>query len=360
MKPALIAAPNFSSKLMPKSQKTLIIGPAWIGDMVMSQTLFKLLKQASPDTPIDVLSPAFSQQFLTRMPEINKTWVSPVGHGELGLKKRYALAKTLAQENYTQAIVLPNSFKSALIPLWAKIPLRTGWLGEARVGLLNDYRKLDKIAIPLMVQRFASLAFDRKHPLSDIALDALPMPQLHTDPALAQDCLTRLNLTADKPICILCPAAEYGPAKRWPAAYFAQIAKAQHAKGWQTWILGGPKDCAIATEIQAHCDNVCTDLTGKTQLTDAIDLMGVSQAVISNDSGLMHIAAALDKPLVVIYGSSSPAFTPPLTKRAKILSLNLPCSPCFKRECPLEHLDCLKKLNPDQVLSALEAMLKTA
>ena len=327
---------------MQKNNKILIIGPAWIGDMVMSQTLFKLLKQQA-DCEIHVLAPPWTASLCERMPEVTGILIAPFKHGELKLWQRYKFAKSLRSQHFDQAIVLPNSFKSALIPFWAHIPKRTGWKGEQRYVLLNDIRKLDKQKLPLMIQRFDALGLDAQEPVPD----KLPRPQLLHQPS-------QQRTLPQKPILALCPGAEYGPAKRWPAEHFAELAKAKLAQGWQVELFGGKNDQAITAEIQRLTNNKCIDWAGKTSILEAIDLLGEATAVVSNDTGLMHIAAALNKKLVVIYGSSSPKFTPPLSNQAKILSLNLECSPCFERECPLKHLKCLRNLTPDMVLNALD------
>jgi heptosyltransferase-2 len=320
--------------------KILVIGPAWIGDMVMAQTLFKVLKQRQPNAIIHVLAPKWTSPLLERMPEVDRVLISPFEHKELNLYKRYIFSKSLRCEAYDQAIILPNSFKSALIPFWARIPRRTGWRGEMRYWLVNDMRILNKSKLPLMVQRFAALGLNRNESLSE----HLPWPELLAQPS---------SKNIDQPVLILCPGAEYGPTKQWPAAYFAEVAKNKLAAGWQVWIFGGKKDQIIANKIQQLTDDTCIDFTGKTNLQEVIDLMPLANAVVSNDTGLMHIAASLHRPLVVIYGSSSPQFTPPLTKNAQIVSLNLSCSPCFKKFCPLRHINCLMNLTPEIVLEAL-------
>lgn len=337
-----------------KIHKILIIGPAWIGDMVMAQALFKTLKLHQPEVIVDVLAPAWSQGLLSRMPQVRRALVLPFKHGELNLRGRYRLARALREQCYDQAIVLPNSFKSALIPFWAKIPLRTGWRGELRWGLLNDMRYLDKARFPLMVQRFAALGILNN---TYLPIDP-PFPALQISTDQVNKTLEKQQLIlSGRPVLALCPGAEYGEAKRWPPEYFAKVANAKLKQGWEVWILGSSKEQAIAREIQVHTQGACIDLVGRTDLGEAIDLLSVVKAVITNDSGLMHVAAALDKALVVIYGSSSAQFTPPLAKKTQILSLNLSCSPCFQRQCPLSHLRCLRDLMPQQILAALDELL---
>ncbi len=333
-----------------QNPKILIIGPAWVGDMVMAQTLFKHIKATDPNSIIDVMAPGWSQPLLERMPEVRQAHIMPLGHGALDLKKRWQLGSALRTEKYDQAIVLPNSWKSAIIPFAARIPLRTGWRGEFRFGLLNDIRYLDKKKLPLMIQRFAALGLAKNAELAaSLAHPALQVSDENVAATLAKFHLQK----SSQPIIALCPGAEFGPAKRWPTEYFAQVAQEKIAEGAVIWIFGSVKDQPIAAEIQRLTNHACVDLTGRTTLGEAIDLISLAQIVISNDSGLMHIAASLNRPLVVIYGSSSPRFTPPLTDRVEILSLQLSCSPCFKRECPLTHLKCLRDLAPERVLQAM-------
>lgn len=334
--------------------KVLIISPNWVGDLIMSQVLFKHLKQNDPAVTIDVLAPAWAVSLLDRMPEVNKVHQNPFSAGKIQLKKRWQIGKELRAENYQQAIVLPNSWKSAVIPFAAKIKKRTGWCGEWRYGILNDLRMLDKDRYSLMTQQFLGLGLTK----NSVLPQQLLFPTLEVNVQKASRTLAKLQLSHEKPILAICPGAEYGSAKRWPAIYYAQIAREKIAQNWQVWIFGSQKDAKVAKEIQDATDNQCADLTGKTSLGEAVDLLSFSSAVITNDSGLMHVAAALQKPIVAIYGSSSPKFTPPLSERVKILSLNLSCSPCFKRECPLQHLNCLNDLKPELVLKELDELLK--
>lgn len=339
-----------------QAPKVLVIGASWVGDMVMSQPLFALLKGVRPDTTIDVLAPGWSQPLLARMPEVRRALTMPVGHGALALGVRRRVGASLRDEAYTQAIVLPNSLKSALVPWHANIPLRTGWQGEMRYGLLNDRRRLDPQALPLMVQRFAALALASGHELPEI-----PPPRLQVDKNEREQAIHRLGLSLDKPVLALCPGAEFGPAKRWPVEHFAKVAALRIAKGRRVWIFGSAADLSIAEEIRAHLPEPvrgeCLVLAGRTSLAEAVDLLSLPSEVVCNDSGLMHVACAVqpERPLVAVYGSTSPDFTPPLGSRAVVLRLGLACSPCFKRECPLGHLDCLRQLSPERVLRALDA-----
>jgi heptosyltransferase-2 len=333
-------------------KKILIIAPAWVGDTVMAQPLFMRLKQSFPNSLIDVYAPSWLAPVLARMPEVNEIHLNPFGHGQLRLVERLRAGRKLRARHYDQAIVLPNSFKSALIPFFAGIPQRTGFVGEMRYGLLNDARPLHAHTYPLMVDRFALLAEPRHQMLTR----PVPTPLLCVDPNQRNATLIRLHLSTQQPIVALCPGAEYGPAKRWPATHFGDLAQRLHKQGFQIWLIGSAKDESLCVAVNNASGGVCRNLCGQTTLSDAIDLLSCATSVVSNDSGLMHVAAALNKPLVALYGSSSPSFTPPLSEQAHVLSLNLACSPCFKRECPLGHFDCMMKLPPERVLALLPTL----
>jgi heptosyltransferase II len=330
--------------------KILVVGPSWIGDTILAQPLFKLLHARHANLALDVLAPQWTQPLLRRMPEVRRAIINPFGHGELKIAARRRLGHELRGERYDQAVVLPNSYKSSLVPFFAGIPLRTGFRGEMRWGVLNDVRRLDERVLPLMAQRYAALAAAA----GTAAASSLPEARLDVDDAARAATLRRLCLVARQPVAALCPGAEYGPAKRWPPRHFAQLARQLGARGMTVWLVGSEKDAALGTEIAGLSDGACLNLCGRTTLDEAIDLLASTQLVVSNDSGLMHVAAALGRPLVALYGSSSPAFTPPLSAAARILKLDLPCSPCFRRECPLGHFNCMNQLAPERVLSAIE------
>ncbi len=327
--------------------KILVIGAAWVGDAVLSQSLFSALRARDTAAEIHVLAPAWTHGVLQRMPEPGRVLHNPFGHGELSLGARRKLGQQLGTAQYDQAIVLPNSFKSALVPWFAGIPQRTGYVGELRQLLLNDSRILNRAALPLMVERFAALA----QPPGGIPGQSFNPPRLIPDPDNQAKVMHQLGLTGELPVAVFCPGAEFGPAKRWPAHHFADLARQLTAQGFQIWILGSGSDQPIGAAIAASVQGPVHNLCGNTTLSDAVDLMAVAARVISNDSGLMHVAAALNRPLVALFGSSSPEFTPPLSDNAHVLRLGLPCSPCFKRECPLHHLNCLEHLTPEQVMA---------
>jgi heptosyltransferase-2 len=337
-----------------KTSKTiLVIGPAWVGDMVMAQSLFKTIQKNHPGTLIDVLAPAWTYPLLRLMPEVREGILMPLGHGALGLGVRYRLAQSLKTCHYDQAIVLSNTWKSALVPFFAHIPKRTGWCGEMRWGLLNDLRSLDKTAFPLMIDRYAALGYDKNRTPSNA-----PWPELCVTPEEVQATLAHFSLEKMplRPILILCPGAEGGQAKRWPEDRFAVLANQKIKEGWQVWILGSPKDVPIAADVEGGIHKQylgqCINLTGKTTLDQAIHLLASAVQVVANDSGLMHVAAALQVPLVGIFGPSDANHTPPLSKNAKAVSIDLSCRPCFKRSCPLKHHQCMQGLSPERVAAA--------
>ncbi|WP_374088668.1 lipopolysaccharide heptosyltransferase II [Methylomicrobium lacus] len=338
---------------MSRPARILVVGPSWVGDMVMAQSLLIALKRHHPHSQIDVLAPVWTFALLDKMPEVSQALpMPPLARGQLGLRERIKLGKSLRAHRYDQAILLPNTWKSALIPFFAHIPLRTGYTGECRWGLLNDVRRLDKTVLTQTVQRFVALA----EPSEPSTPPECPAPQLRVAAESRQQACDKFALQTQGKLLALCPGAEYGDAKRWPAAHYAELARLKRREGWQVWLFGSPKDAPVAAEINRLSHDACIDLTGKTTLSEAVDLLSLADVVISNDSGLMHVAAALNKKLIAIYGSSAPYFTPPLNENARIISLNLDCSPCFKRECPLGHLHCLVKITPQQILHEMQAL----
>ena len=315
--------------------------------MVMAQSLFITLKNSLPECQIDVLAPAWSLSLLERMPEVTKAIAMPLSHGQFGFLDRVKLGKSLRANHYDQAILLPNSWKSALTPFVANIPVRTGYIGECRWGLLNDARKLDKSVLTMTVQRFVALGL----PTAVSLPPECPVPKIVIKQDQQARVIEKFELSGLDNILALCPGAEYGEAKRWPANYYADVAQQKMADGWQVWLFGSEKDKAIAEQINKQVAGACVDFTGRTSLAEAVDLMSLVDVVVTNDSGLMHVAAALDRKIIALYGSSDPDFTPPLNDKTHIISLKLACSPCFKRECPLSHTRCLTDIKPEQVLN---------
>ncbi len=334
--------------------KLLIVGPSWVGDMVIAQTLYKLLHARGAGPAIDVVAPAWSLPLLERMPQVARGIELAVGHGELALGRRIRLGRRLARERYTRAIVLPRSFKAALVPAFARVPVRTGYRGEARYGLINDMRPFDPQRLDQTVKRFVALGIEHDEPMPA----ALPAPALETQPLAESAVAARLGLSLDAPAVALMPGAEYGPAKRWPVEYFAALAARLVAAGLGVWVLGSKKERPLGEAIEgADGRGRIRNLCGETRLEEAVDVLAASTAAVTNDSGLMHVAAAVGTHVIALYGSSSPDFTPPMTTSRTVLRLGLPCSPCFERTCPLGHLRCLREIGVDAVLAAtLEAI----
>ncbi|VTQ65298.1 heptosyltransferase II [Campylobacter jejuni] len=342
--------------------KILVIGPSWVGDMMMSQSLYRTLKAAYPQAQIDVMAPAWCRPLLDRMPEVHQALAMPLGHGALELGERRRLGISLRNEHYQRAYVLPNSFKSALVPFFARIPQRTGWRGEMRYGLLNDLRVLDKPAFPLMVQRYAALGYDARqiNTAADLPQPIL-WPKLQVSEAEVTAVKTSFSVDNARPLIGFCPGAEFGPAKRWPHYHYAVLAEKLISEGYQVVLFGSAKDNAAGEQIRlALTDNAqpfCLNLAGQTSLDQAVVMIAACHAVVSNDSGLMHVAAALDKPLVALYGPSSPDFTPPLSHQAKVIRLITGYHKVRKGDAEEGYHQSLIDIQPEQVYQELSQLL---
>jgi len=325
------------------AERILIVAPSWVGDAILSEPLVAVLREPLGEPIVDVLAPPWCAPVYARMRGIGRIVENPLGHGELGLGRRRALAREIRARAYTRALILPNSFKSALIPWFAGIPRRIGHAGEARRALLTETRRLDPKAFPRLVDRFVALAVPKGR-----LIPTPPAPVLVPNAANAAGAMRALKLSTHRPIAIFCPGAEYGPAKRWPAEHFIALARRLLEEGYAVWLLGSPSDQAAAVPIAAAIPGV-RDLTGRTDLGTAIDLLSLASVVVSNDSGLMHAAAAVGRPLVALFGSSSPDYTPPLSPLAQVAKIDIACSPCFQRECPLGHFKCMRELDVEVV-----------
>jgi heptosyltransferase II len=315
--------------------RLLVVAPNWIGDALMCQPLLARLRAKSPGVRIDVLAPSWVAPVFRRMPEVAGVIETAFAHGRLRLGERWRLARTLRALGYDQAIVLPNSFKSALVPFFADIPLRSGYVGESRYGLLNLLYRKQPGREP-MALHYARLS---EKPGATVP-GPLPDPRLAADPAAVE--ATRRKFGLEARYAVLCPGAEYGPAKRWP--YFAELSRK----------LDLPVVALGSAKEREQCAGIFgRNLAGETSLDEAIDVLAGAALVVSNDSGLMHVTAALGRPQVALYGSSSPKHTPPLSAQARVLWLELECSPCYARECPLGHFRCMKELSVERVLAEL-------
>ena len=336
--------------------KILVVGPSWVGDSVMAQTLYKRIKKELPSSQIDVISPHWSLALLERMPEVCKKIVSPFSHGETKLLERYRLGQGLKKENYDRAIVLTNSLKSSLIPYFARIGVRTGWLGEFRYGLINDIRSSKKLKKSLMVEKFAALSLYEEN----YSIENLTFPELEIDFANQRKFLEEFSIDYSKNTMAICPGAEFGPSKRWPAEYYAEIAIFYVNKGWNVLCIGSKNDEDIGIEIGSlnnlGCNESFINLIGKTSLQDAIDILAFTEKVVTNDSGLMHIAAAVKTPLVALYGPSSPEYTPPLISKKKILRKTQGYEKVRYGSNEKGYHQSLLDIKPEEVLNALEEL----
>jgi len=329
-------------------QRTLlVVGPSWVGDMVMAQALFKVLKRQDRDLAIDVVAPPGALPLTGRMPEVRKSIALPVGHGALGLRTRWRVARDLGRRSYDRAIVLPLSYKSALLPLFAGIPLRTGYRGEWRFGLINDMRRAETFEAEQNVRGYLGLAAQGTNGLGG----TVPRPALTVDRENQRRLVTDLSLRLDRPVVALAPGAAQGPAKRWPARRFGELAAMLSDAGCAVWVMGGPDDWELGEVVLDRVDGGGVNLAGRTTLPDAVDLLNLTSVAVSNDSGLMHVAAAAGSRVVALYGPTSPAFAPPLTDEAVVVYTGIECSPCFKPTCPLGHHKCMGDISADDVMS---------
>lgn len=307
------------------------------------------LKSTRSDVLIDVLAPSWSLPMMARMPEINEAIEVPIGHGQFGLIKRLKIGVGLRKKHYSQAIVLPRSYKAALIPFFAGVTKRTGYRGEMRYGVINDIRQLDKSVLIQTVQRYVALGLGH----NVVTVPQILFPKLEVDKIKQQELAIKFKLLAEKPIICMIPGAEYGPAKQWSIEKYAHLAAILVDKGFQVCVAGSAKEVSLGERIKMERQNGISNLCGKTSLVEAVDLVAMSEWVVTNDSGLMHVACATGRKVIAIYGSSTPAYTPPLSKDASSVYHALECSPCFKRECPLGHTQCLEEITVDEVLECI-------
>ncbi len=330
---------------MAESPTILVIGPRWVGDMVMAQCLFSALRELHPDAAIDVLAPAWAAPLVKRMPEIRRQVDLPLKSGALEFRMRRRFDRLL-RGHYDIAYVMPGSWKSALVPFFARIPRRVGYLKEMRYGLLTDI-----VALPDDVKRRTAQAY-----FGLAQGGTFHAPKLAVDTKNQAALLGRFGLEAKKFVALM-PGAEFGPAKRWPSERYAGLARDMMEKGFAVALFGSKNDAEVTAEIATLAPDV-VDLAGQTRLEDAIDLIAAARLAVSNDSGLMHVAAAVGTPIVAVYGSTSPHNTPPLAEQRELVWLGLSCSPCHRKICPLGHLNCLNTLEVAQVAAAAERLLE--
>ncbi|MEW6558903.1 MAG: lipopolysaccharide heptosyltransferase II [Pseudomonadota bacterium] len=338
--------------------RVLLIAPQWIGDAVMAQPLVALL--ADRGASITALGLPGVAPVLRAMPGVDEVIEAPFAHGRLDLALRRRLAAQLRGRGFERAYVLGNNVKSRLVPWLARIPRRIGHLGEARGLLLTDrvgpaggqaIKAAEPMALSPVSCRLPRTAQGhrpdmRAHyaALAQIAADeAVPEPVLSVAPHVADAARQRFGLPTRW--IALCPGAEYGPAKQWPTAHYAALAALAQQAGYAVALLGAPRDRAVGAEIASAAPG-SANLCGSTRMEEAIALLATCSGAVSNDSGLMHIAAALGRPTLGLYGSTDPRHTPPAAHRSVTLWLQLDCSPCFERTCPFGHLNCLRQITP--------------
>jgi len=331
----------------------LLIPYMWIGDFVRCHSVVKLLKARNPDAPIDVLTTSMVAPLLDYMPGVRKGIVVDLPRKRLSFGQHRALAARLRAEGYGQALVMPRTWKAALAPFLAGIPLRTGFVGEARFGVLNDLRWGER-ALPRMIDQCATLALPKGTPQPA----EWPLPELLVPAGEIVEWRERMGLHNNaRPAVALAPGA-VGPSKRWPPASYAALAGRLAAEGSVVWVIGGPGDRELAAEIAAAAPDRVRDLTGP-DLRNAILALAAAQAAVSNDSGLLHVAAAIGTPAVGIFGPTSPWHWAPLNPIAAAIQApgDIPCRPCHKPVCRLGHHRCMTEISIAQVADALQAAL---
>ena len=325
----------------------LIIPYMWIGDFVRCHTVVRLLRERSPTAAIDVLTTSMVAPLLDYMPGVRKGIVVDLPRKHLALNQHRALARRLRAENYGHALVMPRTWKAAVAPFLAGIPRRTGFVGEGRFGLINDLRFGER-RLPRMADRCAALALakDERTP------SAWPLPELKVPAADCANWRQRLGLAADgRPVVALAPGA-VGPSKRWPRESYVELARRLCAEGHWVWVIGGPNEKDLGAEIAARAQ--IRDLTGP-DLRNAILALALADVAVSNDSGLLHVAAALGTPAIGIFGPTSAWHWAPLNPIAAVVETTdtLACRPCHKPVCRLGHHRCMRDISVDRVATAI-------
>jgi len=343
-----------ATRAAPADRRPILLVPyMWIGDFVRCHTVVKLLKQREPDRPIDVLTTTLCAPLLDYMPLVRKAIVCDLPRNKLALAAHMVLARRLHEGNYGQALIMPRTWKSALAPFLAAIPQRTGFVGEARFGLINDLRFGEK-KLPRMIDRCGALALPNG---ASLPAD-WPQPELKVPIEDAHAWRARSGLADDgRPVIAFAPGA-VGPSKRWPADYYAQVAQKLTAQGLSVWVLGSPNETPLAAEIVRAAGPNARDLTSP-DLRNAILALKLARAAVSNDSGLLHVAAAMGTPSIGIFGPTSPWHWAPLNPLAATIQapIELDCRPCHKPTCRLVHHRCMRDIPAEQVLGAVQRTL---
>ena len=332
----------------------LIVPYMWIGDFVRCHTVVRLLKERWPNAAIDVLTTSMVAPLLDYMPGVRKGIVADLPRKRLAFKQHSALAERLRAENYARALIMPRTWKAALAPWLAGIPRRTGFAGEARFGLINDLRFGER-RLPRMADRCAMLAL----PKGEAAPDAWPLPELRVAASECANWRRRLGLAPDRRAVIVLAPGAVGPSKRWPSGSYSELARRLAAEGHWIWVIGGPNEKELAAEIADHAD--IRDLTGP-DLRNAILALAAADLAVSNDSGLLHVAAALGTPAIGIFGPTSAWHWAPLNPIAAVIETadELPCRPCHKPVCRLGHHRCMRDIPVERVAMSVRQAIGPA
>ena len=340
-----------------KPKRLLIISPNWIGDTVMAQPLLQLLKKQYPDHLIDVMAPGWVAPVLNAMSEVDTVLETAFLHGALQWKERRRFAAVLRQRGYDAAYILSNTIKFALLPWMAGIKKRVGYCGESRYGLINVMHHNDKANPRPMVPFYAALAFPPKQSMTD-QLSRLPKPRLSVSDDVRRAAMEKAGLAFDQPLFCFSPGAEFGSKKRWPASHFAELARRilQENPRVQIALLGSAKDAEVCLEIQQMVPEL-HQLAGKTTLDQAVAIIAGAVGIVSNDSGLLHIASALNRPVFAIYGPTDPDHAPPFSDVSYSFSLRPSCAPCDGRDCPLIHHACMQNILPETLWKPIQPLL---
>ncbi|MBO0716903.1 MAG: lipopolysaccharide heptosyltransferase II [Rhizobiales bacterium] len=331
----------------PETSPILVVPYMWIGDFVRCHSVIKLLNSRFPDRPVDVLSTTLCSPLTDYMPGLRRAIVVDLPRSRIALKHQWALARRLKREHYGSALIMPRTWKSALAPFFAGIPERTGFVGEMRFALLNDVRYGER-RLSRMVDRCAALAL----PPAAALPPAWPLPELKVARAEIESWRRAHGLASDDtPAVVLAPGA-VGPSKRWPASAYAALTRRLMAEGFAVWVVGGPEEKSLAAEIIG--DTTARDLTGH-DLRNAILALAAAAVAVSNDSGLLHVAAALGTPAIGIFGPTSPWHWAPLNPLAATIETKskVECRPCHKPVCRLVHHRCMRDIPPEDVLAAI-------
>jgi heptosyltransferase-2 len=345
-------------------QKHLIIAPNWIGDAIFSHGLVKVIKLHQPDAQIDVLVSEKLSFVYKMMPEITQVHILNSTQGKFDFWLRFKMARKLSKKSYTHAYVINNAWKHALIPFLARIPNRIGWVGEFRFILINKWRFLNKKLLPDMLSKISSLGLPRNKQSYVHEIRDSIYPRLIPNKKNQFQYITKhgLNFSLDQKqkIVAISPGSDNGTAKRWPAIKYAFLIQKLIKMNFHIWIFGSPKEIHLAEYIVEHCgrSNQVTNLCGKTKLNEALELLALCDIAVCNDSGLLHASAALNLPVIGIYGPTSEKFAPPLTENKAVLYENLKCRPCKSHECPLGHHACMESIEVDRVLSKVKYLIE--